>query len=95
VVRRGEVLARTVLDGDVRSPEEVRSRLNLLLAAAFTQAQRQGTLVEGLQVDGAEFNRLGLRLSQRPEGVRAMVEAVALANADTPDPIAVELRWKP
>lgn len=95
VVRRGDVLARTVLDGDVRSPEEVRSRLNLLLAAAFTQAQRQGTLVDGLQVDGADFNRLGLTLSQRPEGARATVEAVALANADTPDPIAVEFRWKP
>lgn len=95
VVRRGEVLARTVLDSDVRSPEEVRSRLNLLLAAALTQAQRRGTLVDGLQVDAAAFNRLGLALSQRPEGLRATLEAVALDNADTPDPIAVELRWKP
>ncbi|MEB3193798.1 MAG: DUF3084 domain-containing protein [Cyanobacteriota bacterium] len=95
VVRPGDVLARTVLDGDVRSAEEVRSRLNLLLAAAFTQAQRQGTLVDGLQVDGADFNRLTLILSRRPEGVRATVEAVALAPADTPDPIAVELRWTP
>ena len=95
VVRKGEVLARTVLEGDVRSPEEVRSRLNLLLAAAFTQAQRQGTLVDGLQVDGAGFNRLGLALSQRSDGVRAKLEAVASDNADTPDPIAVELRWTP
>lgn len=95
VVRRGDVLARTVLDGDVRSSEEVRSRLNLLLAAAFTQVQRQGTLVDGLQVDGAEFNKLGQALSQRPVGVRATLEALALANADTPDPIAVELRWSP
>jgi uncharacterized protein (DUF3084 family) len=95
VVRKGEVLARTVLEGDVRSPEEVRSRLNLLLAAAFTQAQRQGTLVDGLQVDGAGFNRLGLALSQRSDGVRAKLEAVATDNADTPDPIAVELRWTP
>jgi uncharacterized protein (DUF3084 family) len=95
VVRRGDVLARTVLDGDVHSPEEVRSRLNLLLAAALTQAQRQGTLVDGLQVDGAEFNRLGLALSQRPPGTPATLEAVALANADTPDPIAVNLRWSP
>ena len=95
VVRRGDVLARTVLDRDVRSPEEVRSRLNLLLAAALTQAQRQGTLVDGLQMDGAEFNRLGLALSQRPEGTSATLEAVALANADTPDPIAVDLRWIP
>ncbi|MEB3334131.1 MAG: DUF3084 domain-containing protein [Cyanobacteriota bacterium] len=95
VVRRGEVLARTVLDGDVRSPEEVRSRLNLLLAAALTQAQRQGTVVDGLQVDGAALNQLGLSLSQRSEALRATLEAVALADADTPDPIAVELRWKP
>jgi uncharacterized protein (DUF3084 family) len=95
VVRRGDVLARTVLDGDVRAPDDVRSRLNLLLAAAFTQAQRQGTLVDGLQVDGGKFNQLGLALSQRADGVRAKLEAVALADADTPDPIAVELRWSP
>ena len=94
VVRQGEVLARTVLDGDVHTPEEVRSRLNLLLAAALTQAQRRGTLVDGLQVDGAGLNTLGLALSQRPDGQQATIEAVARANADTPDPIAVELRWK-
>ena len=95
VVRRGEVLARTVLEGDVRSVEEVRSRINLLLAAALTQAQRRGTLVDGLQVDGPALNRLGLALSQRPEGQQATLEAVAQANADTPDPIAVELRSTP
>ena len=95
VVRRGDVLARTVLEGDVRSPEEVRSRINLLLAAALTQAQRRGTLVDGLQVDGPALNRLGLSLSQRPEGQQATLEAVARANADTPDPIAVELRSTP
>jgi uncharacterized protein (DUF3084 family) len=95
VVRRGEVLARTVLDGDVRSPEEVRSRINLLLAAALTQAQRRGTLVDGLQVDGAGLNRLAATLSQRPEGQPATLEAVARANADTPDPIAVDLRSTP
>jgi len=95
VVRRGEVLARTVLDGDVRSPEEVRSRINLLLAAALTQAQRRGTLVDGLEVDGTGLNRLAVTLSQRPEGQPATLEAVARGNADTPDPIAVDLRWSP
>ncbi|MEB3318527.1 MAG: DUF3084 domain-containing protein [Cyanobacteriota bacterium] len=95
VVRRGEVLARTVLDSDVRSPEEVRSRLNLLLAATLTQAQRRGTLVDGLQVDGPALNRLGLALSQRPDGQPATLEALARADADTPDPIAVDVRWTP
>jgi len=93
VVRRGEVLARTALEGDERRPEEVRNRLNLLLAAAFARAQRQGTLVDGLQFDVAAFNALGRRLSERPAGVTAQLEAVVMRDADTPDPIVVELRW--
>jgi len=93
VVRRGEVLARTALEGDERRPEEVRNRLNLLLAAAFARAQRQGTLVDGLQFDVAAFNALGRRLSERPAGLTAQLEAVAIRDADTPDPIVVELRW--
>lgn len=93
VVRRGEVLARTTLEGDVRSPEAVRGRLNLLLAAAFARVQRQGTLVDGLQFDAAAFNTLGRELSERPLGQVANLEALALRDADTPDPILVELRW--
>ncbi|MCE2837650.1 MAG: DUF3084 domain-containing protein [Cyanobium sp. 49614_E6] len=93
VVRQGESLARTVLEADVRSPEEIRSRMNLLLAASFARAQRQGTLVDGLQFDVTAFNSLGRALSARPQGLQATLEAVAVVAADTPDPIVVELRW--
>jgi uncharacterized protein (DUF3084 family) len=93
VVRQGESLARTVLEADVRSPEEIRSRMNLLLAASFARAQRQGTLVDGLQFDVTAFNNLGRALSARPQGLQATLEAVAVVAADTPDPIVVELRW--
>ncbi len=95
VVRQGESLARTVLEADVRSPEEIRSRMNLLLAASFARAQRQGTLVDGLQFDVSAFNTLGRALSARPQGIQATLEAVAVVAADTPDPIVVELRWIP
>jgi uncharacterized protein (DUF3084 family) len=95
VVRQGESLARTVLEADVRSPEEIRSRMNLLLAASFARVQRQGTLVDGLQFDVTAFNTLGRALSARPQGLQATLEAVALVAADTPDPIVVELRWVP
>ncbi len=95
VVQRGELLARTGLDGDERSPEVVRSRLNLLLAAAFARAQRQGTLVNGLQFDGAAFNALGRELAERPAGQTVNLEAIAARDAETPDPIVVDLRWKP
>jgi uncharacterized protein (DUF3084 family) len=95
VVRQGESLARTVLEADVRSPDEIRSRMNLLLAASFARAQRQGTLVDGLQFDVTAFSTLGRALSARPQGLQATLEAVALVAADTPDPIVVELRWIP
>jgi uncharacterized protein (DUF3084 family) len=93
VVEQGEVLSRTALEGDVREIDAVRSRLNLLLAAAFAKVQRQGSLVNGLQFDAAGINALARDLSERPAGVTANLEAVALQNADTPDPISVELRW--
>ena len=93
VVQKGDVLARTSLEGNERSNDEIRSRLNLLLAAAYAKAQRQGTLVEGLQVDGNAFNALGRTLAERPPGQAVNLEAVAMAHADTPDPIVVELRW--
>ena len=94
VVRLGEVMARTALEPDVRTPAEVRSRLNLLLAAAYAKAQRQGTLVDGLQFDPNQFNSLGRDLSERPRGQAALLEAIARQDAETPDPIVVELRWQ-
>ena len=94
VARQGEVMARTAIDPDVRSPAEVRSRLNLLLAAAFAKAQRQGTLVDGLQFDPNQFNNLGRDLSERPRGQGAQLEAIARQDAETPDPIVVDLRWQ-
>ncbi len=93
VVEQGEVLSRTALEPDVRELDAVRSRLNLLLAAAYAKAQRQGTLANGLQFDVASLNALARELSERPAGVTANLEAVASQNADTPDPISVELRW--
>jgi uncharacterized protein (DUF3084 family) len=93
VARKGEVLARTTLDGDERGAELVRSRLNLLLAAAFAKVQRQGTLADGLQFDVNDFNELGRALAERPSGQEVNLEAVARQDAETPDPIVVELRW--
>lgn len=92
VVRRGEVLASTTLEGELRDPELIARRLNLLLAAAYARAQRMGTLVDGLQVDPTAFGELTRQLADRPTGQVVQLEAVALADAETPDPIAVELR---
>ena len=92
VVTAGEVLATTTLDPEERQPDQVRGRLNLLLAAAYARAQRQGTVSDGLQYDPIGFNQLGRRLTERPPGQAQILEAVALRSAETPDPIVVELR---
>ncbi|MCP9816527.1 DUF3084 domain-containing protein [Synechococcus sp. GreenBA-s] len=93
VIRRGEQMATTVLEGEETGPEAVRSRLNLLLAAAFTKAQRQGSIADGLQFDVGTFNRLGFELSNRPAGQQVRLEAVAGRDSDIADPVVVELRW--
>jgi uncharacterized protein (DUF3084 family) len=93
VVRSGEVLASTTIEADLRSSEGIARRINLLLAAAYARAQRQGTLTDGLQFETASFNQLTSALAERPPGEVAQLEAVAIANADTPDPIGVEFRW--
>ena len=92
VVQAGDQLATTVLEGDERSPEQVRSRLNLLLAAAFTQAQRRGTLTDGLQFDPGSFNQLGAALSNRPSGQAVRLEAIARRGSDLADPVVVDIR---
>jgi uncharacterized protein (DUF3084 family) len=92
VIRSGEQLATTVLEGDELNAEQVRSRLNLLLAAAFTKAQRQGSLADGLQFDATRFNQLGSALSNRPAGQSVRLEAISLRNSDIADPVVVEIR---
>jgi uncharacterized protein (DUF3084 family) len=92
VLQRGDLMASTVLEGNERSSEQVRNRLNLLLAASFAKAQRQGSIADGVQFDVASFNRLGRELSERPTGQTVSLEAVALRDAETPDPLVIELR---
>ena len=82
-----------MLEADERSPQEVQSRLNLLLAATFTRAQRQGALADGLQFDISSFNRLGKQLSERPSGQTVRLESVSQRDSDIADPLVVELRW--
>ena len=91
IVREGEVLARTTLDQNEKSSETVRNRLSLLLASTLAEVKRRGSLSSGLQFDGSEMNRLGKALLNRSKE-RIELEAVALRNSDTADPVAVVLQ---
>jgi uncharacterized protein (DUF3084 family) len=95
VVKAGQLLATTLLEGDERSAEQVRSRLNVLLASAYNAVQREGSLASGLQFDATSVNQLSNTLSSRPAGQVVQLQAVSLRNGDLVDPVAVELRAVP
>ncbi|MFM8974308.1 MAG: DUF3084 domain-containing protein [Vulcanococcus sp.] len=92
VVKAGDVLASSALEADETSAEQVRSRLNLLLASAFNRVKQQGSLTNGLQFDPTALNQLGSSLSGRPPGQAVQLEVIALQNSDLAEPVAVELR---
>jgi len=92
VVQAGEQLATTVLEGDERSPDQVRSRLNLLLAAAYNTVQRNGSLASGLQFDAASVSQLTAELTNRPAAQVVQLQAISRRNSDLVDPVAVEIR---
>ncbi|QVL52664.1 MAG: DUF3084 domain-containing protein [Cyanobium sp. M30B3] len=95
VARKGDILASTTIEGDLRDPEQIARRINLLLAAAYARVQRQGSLADGLQFDVGQFNQLARTLADRPAGQVVQLEAVARMDSETPDPVGVELRQMP
>ena len=91
ITRDGEVIATTALASAETSAEEIRNRLNLLLASTLAEIQRRGSISKGLQFDSQALNALGQTLIDRSTG-RVELEAVALGDTDTADPVAIELR---
>ena len=91
IPRPDEVLATTTLEPEERGSEAVRNRLNLLLASAFAEVQRRGSLTEGLQFDGNALNALGLELVERVDSQPLELQVIAARSSDTADPVAVRL----
>ena len=91
ITRPDEVLATTTLEQDERGSEAVRNRLNLLLASAFAEVQRRGSLSEGLQFDGNALNELGIALVERTDNEPLELLVIAARSSDTADPIAVRV----
>ena len=90
VVQRDAVLARTTLGREEQDGESIRNRLNLLLASALAEAQRRGSLVQGLQFDANALNQLGSTLLKRAPS-RVALQVVAIRRSDTADPVAVRI----
>ncbi|MGB1001429.1 MAG: DUF3084 domain-containing protein [Prochlorococcaceae cyanobacterium] len=94
VLEAGQVLASLSLDPEQSSQKQVFARLNLLLAAARNESQRQGALNPQLQVDQDALNALAAQLMEREGNQPVRLEVVALRDSDSLDPIAVTVRAK-
>ena len=94
VLEAGQVLASLSLDPEQSSQKQVFARLNLLLAAARNESQRQGALNPRLQVDQDALNALAAQLVEREGNQPVRLEVVAARDSDSLDPIAVTVRAK-
>lgn len=88
VARSGDRLASVRLSKEDRSPEMIRTRLNLLLASAYAEVQRRGSLTEGLEFDGNDLAQLAQDLLERPDEP-VTLEVKAMRDSDSADSVIV------
>ena len=88
VARSGDRLASVRLSKDDRSSETIRTRLNLLLASAYAEVQRRGSLTEGLEFNGNDLAQLAQDLLERPDEP-VTLEVKAMRDSDSADSVFV------
>ena len=88
ITNPGDVLSSATVNADERSPDQIRTRINLLLASAYAEVQRRGSLSEGLQFDGAALAELGQQLVDR-QVATVRLQVKAQQQSDTADPVVV------
>jgi uncharacterized protein (DUF3084 family) len=94
VTQKGDVLASVRLDPSERSNAAIRTRLNLLLASAYAEAKRRGSLTAGLQFDGQAIAQLGQTLMDRSEqGVT--LQAISTRDSNSAEPIFIAVESNP
>ena len=91
VPQRGDVLATTTLQPDERPPEGSRTRLNLLLASAYAEVQRRGSLTEGLQFDGSALSPLAQTLMEGPRQSVGL-DVISAGVSNSADPVVVTIQ---
>ena len=94
VAQSGDVLATTTLRTDERTPEGIRTRLNLLLASAYAEVQRRGSLTEGLQFDGSALSQLAQTLMEGPSK-SVVLKVIAAGISYSSDAVVVTVEASP
>ena len=94
VAQNGDVLATTTLQPNERTPEGILTRLNLLLASAYAEVQRRGSLTEGLQFDGAALSQLAETMIEGPSQ-SVVLKVIASGGSASADPVVVTVEASP
>ena len=91
IFRRGEVIAKIELSAKELKSEAINKKFKLLLASAFAEAKRKGSLASGVQFDPSKINKFGKSLLNRKQG-GIEIEAISMRNSNTADPITVSFQ---
>ena len=94
VAQTGDVLATITLQPGERTPEAILTRLNLLLASAYAEVQRRGSLSEGLQFDGSALSKLAQTLIDEPNRI-VILNVIASGVSNSADPVVVTVEASP
>ena len=94
VAREGDVLATTVLQEEEITRDAIRTRLNLLLASAYAEVQRRGSLSKGLKFDGNAVARLAQALIERPQQ-SVNLRVIAARDSNSADSVIVSIEAAP
>ena len=71
-----------------------RGQENLLLASAYAEVQRRGSLTEGLQFDGSALSQLAQALVEGPSQ-SVVLEVISAGVSDSADPVVVTIQASP
>ena len=68
--------------------------MNLLLASAYAEVQRRGSLTEGLQFDGPDLSQLAQTLMEGPSQ-SGDLNVISAGVSDSTDPVVVTIQAAP
>jgi len=94
IVLKDEIISKILLTSKEKNTNEIKSKINLLLASTLAETKRRGSLVNEIKLRSESVEKLRVFLNRYKE-VDLELEAVSLRKSKTAQPIVVELKFNP
>ena len=94
IVLKGEIISKIVLTDKENNTNEIRKKVNLLLASTLAETKRRGSLVNEIKLRSDSVKKLRDFLSLN-KGNEFELEAISIRDSKTAQPVIVELKVIP